>query len=325
MTNNKSETTLIQILPEYINLKNYNPDKINEQTITIRNNCNIPLLLFLSSSDNNILLLKDSSIKIGKKQKKTISFIIKDKNFSKNKKISGKLKKVYIFIKNDLIEEKFEIFLSYYNYDNLVFSENKSGKNKFINFNSQNKNRFNSQENKGKKIIPKNIKKVNLNKIIKSEIKLGYNSNLNNFNFNTVYDNQRLTEAEYINNAVQDLRKQILNLKQMLEHSQMKIQKLQKQKDFYFNELIEEKCASFYIYGNENNFNIIYNKKHGFDKPKKDIYEYQNILLKNENEKLNKMVNYLEKKLLSYEQDFRNQNNNYNRNKNFIINNYNYN
>ena len=50
-----------------------------------------------------------------------------------------------------------------------------------------------------------------------------------------------------------------------------------------------------------NNLNIKYNKKHGFDKSKKDIYEYQNILLKNENEKLNKMVNYLEKKLLSYE------------------------
>ena len=324
MNNNKIETTLIQIIPEYLNLKNYNPDKINEQTITIRNNCNIPLLLFLSSSDTNILLLKDSSIKIGKKQKKTISFTIKDKNYSKNKKIAGKPKKVYIFIKNDLIEEKFEISLSYYNCDNLVFSENKSGNNKFINFNSQKQNRFNSQENKIKKIIPKNIQKVNLNKIIKNDMNLRNNNKLNNFNFN-IYDDQRLTETEYINNAVQDLRKQILYLKQMLEHSQMKIQNLQKQKDYYFNELIEENCVSFYIYGNENNFNIIYNKNDGFDKSQKDIYEYQNILLKDENLKLNKRVNYLEKKLFSYEQDFRNQNNNYNRNKNFIINNYNYN
>ena len=64
-------------------------------------------------------------------------------------------------------------------------------------------------------------------------------------------DDQRLTETQYINNAVQDLQKQILYLKQMLEHSQMKIQKLQKQKDNHPNELIVEKCDSFLIYVNE--------------------------------------------------------------------------
>ena len=109
-----------------------------------------------------------------------------------------------------------------------------------------------------------------------------------------------------INNAVEDLRKQILYLKQMLEHSQMKIQQLQKQKEYYFNELRAEKSVSFFIYGNK--YNIIYNKKFGFDQPKKYNYEYQNILLKNENEKLNKRVNNLEKKLMACEQNFLYQN-----------------
>ena len=299
MNTSKTETTLIKIIPKYIKIKNYNPDKIKEQTITIRNNCNIPLILFLSSSDSNILLLKDSSIKIGKKQKKSISFTIKDKNYSKNKKTFARPKKLYIFIKNDLFEEKFEITLSYNNFDNFVFSENKSGVNKIINFNSQNQKRFSSKENQSKKLaIPKSIKKINLNKIIRNDEKIN--------NFNMINDEQKLSENDYINNAVEDLRKQILYLKQMLEHSQMKIQQLQKQKECYFNELRAEKSVSFFIYGNK--YNIIYNKKFGFDQPKKYNYEYQNILLKNENEKLNKRVNYLEKKLMACEQNFLYQN-----------------
>ena len=319
MIKNKIDTTLIQLIPEYLNIKSYNPDKTNEQTITIRNNCNVPLILYLNSSDSSILLLKESSIKIGKKQKKTISFIIKDKNYSKNKKIFGKPKKIYIFLKNDLIEEKFEITLSYYNNDNYLFSENKSGKNsRMIPFHSQNKFRFNSNENRFKKIIPKNIQKVNLNRIIKNDeiINFDPNENLNN----NLMNDERILESEYVSNAVEDLRNQILYLKQMLEHSQMKIQMLQIQRENFLSRLNIENCISFFVIGNK-----VYNKKHGFDKSKKDIYEYQNIILKEENEKLNQMVNHLQKKLLSYEHEFYNQNNNYNRNKNYIINNYNYN
>ena len=322
MIKNKIDTTLIQIIPEYLNIKAYNPDKTNEQTITVRNNCNIPLILYLNSSDSSILLLRESSIKIAKKQKKTISFIIKDKNYSKNKKIFGKPKKVYIFLKNDLIEEKFEITLSYYNYENTIFSESKNGKNsRLISFNSQNKYRFNSNESRPKKIIPKNIKKINLTKVIKDEDPFNFDMNENFNNFDFMNNEERMTESEYLNNAVQDLRNQILYLKQMLERSQMKIQKLQIQKENYFNQLNRENCISLFYIGNK-----IYNKKHGFDKSKKEINEYQNMILKEENEKLNKMVDYLQKKVFYYERehDFYNQNNNYNRNKNYIKNNYDY-
>ena len=56
----------------------------------------------------------------------------------------------------------------------------------------------------------------------------------------------------------------------------------------------------------------------------KNYRQYQNIVLKNENEKLNRMIHYLKKKLLSYENEFYIQNNNFNnfyRNKNYINNN----
>ena len=330
MNNNKIETTLIQIIPEYYNIKSYNPDKLNEYIITICNNCNIPLILSLSSSDSSILILKESSMKIGKKQKKALTFMIKDKNYAKSKKCLGKPKKLYIFIKNDLIEEKFEIILSYYSIENSAFSENKNGKNKgFLSFN---KLKENSHEIKNKKIIPKSIKKVNLVKVIKNNTKNDNNEDIVNCNYesnnlfynnNAVNEDERIAESDYLNNAVQDLRNQILYLKQMLEHSQNKIQKLQLQKERMFNNLIFEKCISFLVVGN--NDNKIYNNNYVFDISNNNKYDYENLVLKEENEKLNKLVNYLKKKISLYEkQDFLNRNNNYNRNKNFIINNYNY-
>lgn len=322
MISSKIETTLIQIIPEYINLKNYYPERINEQTITIRNNCNIPLILFLSSSDSNLLLLKDSSIKIGKKQKKSLSFIIKDVNYKKNKKLLSKPKKLYIFIKNDLIEEKFEIILSYYSNGNSAFSENKNSKiTGYLSFNTHTKKKMNSNENKLKNTKPGNIKKLNLNTVLKNN-NIRPETNIINNRYNLMYEDDKMNENDYLNKAVLDLRNQIAYLKQMLEHSQMKIQKLQlKKENFFFGNLMKEKCVSFFVFGN--NYREVYSKKYG-DKPREQLCEYQNIVLKNENEKLNRMIHYLKKKLLSYENEFYIQNNNFNnfyRNKNYINNN----
>lgn len=299
------------------------PERINEQTITIRNNCNIPLILFLSSSDSNLLLLKDSSIKIGKKQKKSLSFIIKDVNYKKNKKFLSKPKKLYIFIKNDLIEEKFEIILSYYSIGNSAFSESKdSKKTGYLYFNTHTKKKLNSNENKLKDAKSGNTKQLNLNKVIKNNIRPETNISYNRYNL--MYEDDKMNENDYLNKAVLDLRNQIAYLKQMLEHSQMKIQNLQiKKENFFFGNLMKEKCISFFIFGN--NYREVYSKKYE-DKPRKELCEYQNIVLKNENEKLNQIIHYLKKKLLSYENEFNTQNNNFNnfyRNKNYINNNYN--
>jgi hypothetical protein len=345
MINGKSETTLIQLIPESINIKNYYPDKINEQALTIRNNCNIPLILSLSSSDSSLLILKDSSIKIGKKQKKVLSFIIKDKNYKKNKNTIMKPKKLYIFIKNDLVEEKFEIILSYYPNISMAFSENKQSKNReIISFNSHIKKKINSNENKMKKDMPNNIKKVNLCRIIKNtnnsnNINTNNNNNSNkiclnpermdvNNRYSLLFDDDNLNVNE-INeserfNFLLDLKKQISYLKQMLEHSQMKIQELQIQNEnYFFGKLMKEKCISFCIIGN--NFKELYRKNYRYNKSKKEEWEFQNFLLKEKNQKLIKMIQYLKQKLYLYENEYYHPNANYNRNKNYIINNYNYN
>ena len=331
MINNKIESSLIQIIPERINLKKYNPQKTNEQTITICNNCNIPLILYLYSSDSNILILKETSIKIGIKQKKTLSFIISDKNYYKNKKNLSKPKKLFIFIKNDLIEEKFEVILSYTNIDNSSYSENKNNKMKsYITLNNQNKNRDKlfSYENKNK-IIPNNIKKTNLRKILKNHFNIQSDSNrlktINQRN-NEMYENNNNTK-EYLNNSISDLRKQISYLKEILENSKLKINQLDFRNSNYYKKLEKENCISFFIIGNNKRDTFLKKFEINYDneRTKRELYEYQNQILKDENDKLKNLVSFLENRLLPYEQhSFQNQNNNYNRNKNYIINNYNF-
>ena len=293
MINSKVETTLIQIIPETLILKRYYPNKINEQTITIRNNCSIPLILSLSSSDSNILILKESSIKIGIKQKKSLSFIISDKNYIKNKK-NLKPKKIYIFMKNDLLEEKFEIILSYNSLDNLSLSENKNMKTKhYFSFNkNNNKKKLFSNEKREIKEESKNIKKMNFNNIMRIESndnRFGYINSENNYN------DEKANEREYLNNAVMEMRNQISYLKQMLEHSQRKIHQLQLQnKNFHFINLIKEKSISFFI--NRSTDREMKYKKYQNIRSKREYYGYKNRMLNKENNKLNNMIMYLEQK-----------------------------
>jgi len=293
MINNKIETTLIQIIPESLILKRYYPNKINEQTITIRNNCNIPLILSLSSSDSNILILKESSIKIGIKQKKSLSFIISDKNYIKNKK-NLKPKKLYIFMKNDLLEEKFEIILSYNSLDNLSLSENKNMKTKHLfSFNKHNKKKKLFSNEKRELIgASKNIHKMELNNLMRIE------SDDNRPRFihsENNYNDEKANEREYLSNAVMEMRNQISYLKQMLEHSQRKIHQLKLQnKNFHFINLIKDKPISFFI-NRSTNKEMRY-KKYELIKSRRELYDYKNRILKNENNKLNNMVMFLEQK-----------------------------
>lgn len=320
MINNKIETTLIKIIPESITLKKYYPGKMNEQTITICNNCNIPLILSLISSDSSMLILRESSIKIGVKQKKALSFIISDKNYIKNKKNLKKPKKLFIFIKNDLLEEKFEIILSYNTLDNLSFSENKNIKSKnFFSFNKQN-NKKKLFSNEKKKIMGFK-KNNNLNNPIQNNMRTeSYNNRLHLLNTENYNNNEKMNESEYLNNAVLEMRNQISYLKEMLERSQMKINQLQNN-SYHFINLMEEKSISFFIIGKKNK-EIKY-QKYDFNNHQRELYHYQD-LINYENNKFNNMVTYLENKFLSKEPVLRCRNNNFHQNKNYIINNYNY-
>lgn len=115
INNNKINNAFVQIIPEKIDITNYSNDKLRK-SLTIQNNCNIPLIFHLTPSDSSFILLTDNTVRISPKSKKKIAFIISDnlyKTFYKNK-LFFKPKKLYIFIKNDLVEEKVEILLTYY-------------------------------------------------------------------------------------------------------------------------------------------------------------------------------------------------------------------
>jgi hypothetical protein len=267
-----------------------------------------------------MLILRESSIKIGVKQKKALSFIISDKNYIKNKKNLKKPKKLFIFIKNDLLEEKFEIILSYNTLDNLSFSENKNIKSKnFFSFNKQN-NKIKLFSNEKKKIMGFK-KNNNLNNLVQNNMRAeSYNNRYHLLNTENYNKNEKKNESEYLSNAVLEMRNQISYLKQMLEHSQMKINQLQNN-SYHFVNLMEEKSISFFIIGKKNN-RIKY-KKYDFNNHQRELYHYQD-LINDENNKFNNMVTYLENKFLSKEPVLRCRNNNFHQNKNYIINNYNY-
>ena len=115
INNNKINNAFVQIIPEKIDITNYSNDKLRK-ILTIQNNCNIPLIFHFTPSDSSFILLTDNTVRISPKSKKKIAFIISDnlyKTFYKNK-LFFKPKKLYIFIKNDFVEEKVEILLSYY-------------------------------------------------------------------------------------------------------------------------------------------------------------------------------------------------------------------
>ena len=300
--NNKIDNTFIQIIPEKINITNYSNTKLSK-SLTIRNNCNVPLIFHLTPSDSNFILLTDNSIRISPKKSKKISFTISDKLYKTfyKEKLLLKPKKLYIFIKNDLVEEKVEIVLSYYSNDN--YNEYPNQINNNIDIDGLD---FNFH------LIPGGINDINHNNInISPQNYQNHNflfKNNNNRNYEDVYENnfkqeEKLYQKDYLT--------KINYLSKMLEKSQRKIKQLQMQKNYFYGKLKKQKSQSFLIKGKKQN---------------KTNYKYQNDILKAKNNKLNNMVIVLQNKLTQYKMELRKQKSdyNFNKNKNYIINNYNY-
>ena len=302
INNNKINNAFVQIIPEKIDITNYSNDKLRK-ILTIQNNCNIPLIFHLTPSDSSFILLTDNTVRISPKSKKKIAFIISDnlyKTFYKNK-LFFKPKKLNIFIKNDLVEEKVEILLSYYCNKNYIQYPNNINNNNF-NF-----------DDIDYEIIPENIKDINYNNINifpqKNQKQNFYYKNNNLENFDDININNYYQEGKFYQN---DYLTKINYLNKMLAKSQRKIKKLQleKNKKNFYGKLSKQKNASFLIRGK--------NKL-------KQNYLYQNEILKAKNNKLNNMVIYLQNKLTQYKLGLKTQKNDYNFNKNYIMNNYNYN
>lgn len=219
------DNTFIQIIPEKINIENYSKNQLNK-TFIISNNCNISLLLYLSPSDSDFIFLKDSSIRIGPKSKKKISFSVMDKYYKNitNNKTLLKPKKLYIMVKNDIIDEKIEIILSYYSKKNIL---NTSYNKVFLSPKVHN-----------------NINTTYTIPFLSQSNKFELTRNLN-------YEMEVPIQNMNLNDAVLDLKNKVLYLKNMLEKSEIKIKKLEKRS--FFGKLKKINSDSFCIKGNHMN------------------------------------------------------------------------
>ena len=266
MLNNKIDNTFVQIIPEKMKIENYTSNKLNK-ILTFINNCNITLNIYLTPSDSNLITLTETSIRISPKSKKEISFSITDnlfKSFSKNK-ILIKPKKLHIYIKNDLIEEKVEILLLYYCRKNNFEFKNYNIDDNF-NFN-YNDNILLSDDINNTDIFPRNFQNRNF---IYNNIQ-----NYNDININNFYDEEELCDKnDYIN--------KILNLNKILKKSKSIIKQLQMQKNNFRGKLRKQKIGYIYIKSDIN---------------KEQNYKMENEILKAKINKLNNMVINLENKL----------------------------
>ena len=279
MLNNKIDNTFVQIIPEKMKIENYTSNKLNK-ILTFINNCNITLNIYLTPSDSNLITLTETSIRISPKSKKEISFSITDnlfKSFSKNK-ILIKPKKLHIYIKNDLIEEKVEILLLYYCRKNNFEFKNYNIDDNF-NFN-YNDNILLSDDINNTDIFPRNFQNRNF---IYNNIQ-----NYNDININNFYDEEELCDKnDYIN--------KILNLNKILKKSKSIIKQLQMQKNNFRGKLRKQKIGYIYIKSDIN---------------KEQNYKMENEILKAKINKLNNMVINLENKLMKYKQELNRQKNN---------------
>lgn len=107
--------TIIKFLPERIDIKNFQQNRTYTEPIAIFNCVEVPLILKIKSSDSNKIRLSDAAIKINPKQSKEIVLTIKE---GKGIKIINERKRLFLWVKGDLVEEKFIIEFQYNNNQN---------------------------------------------------------------------------------------------------------------------------------------------------------------------------------------------------------------
>ena len=108
------QPNLLTIVPGSINIENFIPGRVYKETLTIYNTCKIPIIVNLRASDKSKLLLNKSLLRIEVNDSQKVDLVIQDKiNYSSNK-LPTTPKKLYIYIKGELIEEKYEINLMYF-------------------------------------------------------------------------------------------------------------------------------------------------------------------------------------------------------------------
>ena len=321
MSSDEMHPNLLTVVPGNINIENFVPGRVYKETLMIYNTCNVPIVLNLKSSDKNKLTISESKMRIGVNQSKKLSLIIQDKLDYKYAKTPIKRKKLFIHMKGDLIDEKYEINLVYYQ-KNLMNNLKKD---------NLNKNEFNNQynrmyagylsENPNNHLNHENINDINDNNYDNQL----YNNNKNPFqNSNSYITNQNQNSfmpigqndnEEIINlkNIINDLLNKINNLTSLLDKIKMKM-------NANFNKSqLGISNNSFFIFGNSYKKEIKnkYNLDENIDN--KRILS-RNKILELENTTLLYRIKCLEKKLSLYE-NTKDETHRLNKNYNYKLNN----
>ena len=345
MSEDEMKPNLLTVIPGNITIENFVPGRVYKETLMIYNTCNVPIVINLKSSDKSKLSISDSKLRIGVNQSKKLDLLIQDKMNYKYIKTPIKQKKLFIHMKGDLIDVKYEINLLYYDKNKNHISQRNNFNQNFI----QN-NRLNQMDNE----IPNQMMMNNLYSDFPQEYlaenpdNLINNQNINNLNFqnynneNPHYNNQEKinfninqnNNNKNINEKIktpfisfrQNDNEEVISLKNIINELAEKVtylQSLLEQKQFNLKnnnkKILNISRNSFFIFGTNIEKDI--KNKYKLD----DNIEIQSIISKNkilelENSTLLYRIKSLEKKLSLFESNNYNINLKNNENYNNMIN-----
>ena len=262
----KNHPNLITIIPECINISHFIPGKIYKPFFTIYNTCNIPIILNLRSSDRNKLILNDNLIRLEVNQSKKINLIIQDNVNYSSGKIPSK-KKLYISLKGEFIEEKYDINLIYFTNETEQSLDTESNIEGLSNLASEylkhGNTEFNDNSNKNKNIDNenKNEREVNIkNNKISFESNTPINSSKNIISFNSQFENNKKNNDLKKNDNNNINKNNINNLNYNNNNNSVNnfnINNNYKNKNFFENNSVIQKNNNFQIIGRKSNLEIL--------------------------------------------------------------------
>ena len=330
MSDDQMRPNLLTVIPGNITIDNFVPGRVYKETLMIYNTCNVPIVINLKSSDKSKLSISETKLRIGVNQAKKLDLLIQDKINYKYIKTPTKQKKLFIHMKGDLIDVKYEINLLYYDKNKNNNSQRNNFNQNFIDNNIpnqigneiQNQMLVNNQysdfpqgyltENPNNFINKQNNNNPNLENYNNQYPPNYYNENINN---NLNIDNDNYNEKEILSympikkndneeimslkNIINELTEKVVYLQSLLDQNQSNTKKRIKNKN---KQILKISHDSFYIFGS------------GLEKEIKNKYklddgvEIQRILSKNkilelENSSLSYRIKCLEKKLSLYTND----------------------
>ena len=307
---------LLTVVPGNINIENFVPGRVYKETLMIYNTCDVPIVISLKPSDKNKLTISETTLRIGVNQSKKVDLIIQDKLNYKYTKTPVKQKKLFIKMRGELIDEKYEINLIYYHKNNDKKNINNE-ENKFNQNLNNNQRRINNYINNNNpyKQIPKGYLTENPNNNNDNyENNLQYNYYSNNYKYdsyntnpymNDNHDNQNENEEIIsLKKIINDLTNKVIYLESLLNHMPNKNNQ---------NNQYGITNNSLYIFGN-NEEKEIKNKYKINENIDNERIISRNKILELENSTLLTRIKYLEKRISLYEHK--------NENVEFITNNY---